>query len=196
MSSAYLDPFGGSHGTASEQGSQAPRADLGKTCGYLAKESQWRRGVSILDRPKILCVNSDALLLATIAEVLLDHDFQVLMASDGPSGIEMAKAEIPDLILLDIALSRMDGLEVCRRLRTEENLRQVPIIMMMPVDDPDLAVKGIQAGATRAFHKPFGSANLTDVIHATLVSTAVGRATGHWLHEDIAAEASSKPVAL
>ena len=184
MTSAFLDPFSGAPGIAYELEETPPPMDWGKTCGYLAKESQWRRGVSILNRPKILCINGDPLLLATIAELLLAHDFQVLLACDGPSGIQTAKQGRPDLILLDVALSQMSGFDVCRRLRDDPDLRQVPIILMMALDDPELALKGMEAGATRALHWPYSSTYLTEAVLATLVSTAEGRTAGMPLSDE------------
>jgi CheY-like chemotaxis protein len=90
------------------------------------------------------------------------------VAADGPSGIETAKSERPDLIILDILMPNMSGLEVCRRLRNEPGLKETPIILLTALQGPDLGVKGRQAGATSTIRKPFGPEHILNAIERIL----------------------------
>jgi CheY-like chemotaxis protein/DNA-directed RNA polymerase subunit RPC12/RpoP len=123
-------------------------------CGFPVEEGVVEQGGVAFQRTKILCVDDDDLLLASLSSLLSAHDFQPLTANDGPSGMEMAKRERPELILLDILMPGLDGLEACRRLRADAHLREVPIIIMTAMEDPKLNVKAFKAGATLALHKP------------------------------------------
>src|SRR3989304_2234261 len=70
-------------------------------------------------KPKILCIDDDKLLLGLVRLTLEGAEFDAIIASDGPSGIEMARKERPSLILLDVMMPGMDGFEVCRRMRAD-----------------------------------------------------------------------------
>ena len=73
---------------------------------------------------KILVVDDEAVLVETIAYNLEQAGYQVITAADGASGLEVARRESPDLVILDIMLPEMDGLEVCRQLRRESVQRR------------------------------------------------------------------------
>ncbi len=118
--------------------------------------------------PTILCIDDDRIVLSYCSDALERQGFRTLIASDGLSGIEMAKKDRPDLILLDVMMPDMTGLEVCRRLRAEPGLRDTPIILLTASDDPDLALKGREAGATSSMRKPWGSGNIVSAIEQVL----------------------------
>jgi CheY-like chemotaxis protein len=115
-----------------------------------------------------LCIDDDRIVLSYCSDALERQGFRTLIASDGPSGIEMAKKDRPDLILLDVMMPDMTGLEVCRRLRAEPGLRDTPIILLTASDDPDLGLKGREAGATSSMRKPWGSGNIISAIEQVL----------------------------
>ncbi len=79
----------------------------------------------------------------------------MLFASNGSEALERAKEIIPDLILLDVMMPGMDGFEVCRRLRTNSILAEVPIILITALDDQDSRIQGINAGSDDFITKPF-----------------------------------------
>src|SRR5689334_22038354 len=91
--------------------------------GALAKLSEASVG------RKILVVDDEQILVDTIAYNLQQAGYQVTTASDGASALESVRRETPDLVILDIMLPEMDGLEVCRLLRRENNTATVPIMM-------------------------------------------------------------------
>ena len=139
-----------------------------QVCGFPVEEGVVEKGEVTFGRARILCIDDDQLLLALFMNVLESHDFQVFTASDGPSGILKAKKEHPDLILLDVMMPGMDGFEVCRRMRADPELKDVPIIIVTAMSDPKLNVKGFQAGANLAIKKAFDPKKLVDTIKTAL----------------------------
>jgi CheY-like chemotaxis protein len=123
-------------------------------------------------RAKILCIDDDRLLLALFSDALEAYAYQPLTAIDGPSGIELAKKEHPDLIILDVMMPKMSGFEACRIMRTDPELKDTPIIILTAMHDPNLNVKGFQAGANLAMRKPFGSKELINTIKTALALKA------------------------
>ncbi len=123
-------------------------------------------------RPRILCIDDDQLLLSLVRDLLEGNNFEPLTAADGVSGIEIAKREQPDLILLDVMLPGMDGFEVCRRMRADPTLKDTPIIIVTAMTDPKLSAKGFQAGATLATKKPYETAKLINTIKTALALKA------------------------
>lgn len=116
----------------------------------------------------ILCIDDDRIVLSYCSDALERQGFRTLVANDGPAGIDAAKRERPDLILLDVMMPGMNGLEACRRLRAEPTIRDTPIILLTASDDPDLGTKGRQAGATATMRKPFGLGNIISAVEQAL----------------------------
>ena len=80
--------------------------------------------------------------------------FEVLLAADGPTGLELARTEEPDLILLDIMMPGMDGFEVCKRLKADDKLRHIPVVMVTALDEREGRIRGLKAGADEFLTKP------------------------------------------
>ncbi len=91
---------------------------------------------------------------------LLVEDYELELAQDGPQALELAHTLQPDLILLDVMMPGMDGYEVCRRLRADPLLAEVPIIMVTALDDRSSKLQGLAAGADDFLSKPFDRAEL------------------------------------
>jgi DNA-binding response OmpR family regulator len=104
----------------------------------------------------ILWIDDDRLLLSVCTEIFEQYGYRMLVASDGPTGIAMAKESRPDLILLDILMLGMHGLEVCQRLRAESTLADTPIVLLTVLQDPGVRDRGRELGATEIWSKPFG----------------------------------------
>ena len=138
------------------------------TCGCPVEVKSLEGKADPLGPPRILCIDDDRLLLGLCRDALAAHGFQVLTAPDGPSGIAAAQKERPELILLDVMMPRMNGLEVCRRLRTDPQLQDTPIILLTAIEDPSLSSKGAQVGATLTLRKPFGPSDLVSTIQRLL----------------------------
>lgn len=117
---------------------------------------------------KILVVDDEEVLVETITYNLEQSGYQVLTATDGASALEIARQELPDLIVLDIMLPGMDGLEVCRQLRRDKRTSTVPIIMLTAKADEIDKVVGLEVGADDYVTKPFGRRELLARIRALL----------------------------
>jgi DNA-binding response OmpR family regulator len=117
---------------------------------------------------KILVVDDEAVLVETIAYNLEQSGYQVITVADGSSALEAARSEVPDLIILDIMLPSMDGLEVCRQLRREQQTAATPIIMLTAKGDEIDKVVGLEVGADDYVTKPFGRRELLARVRALL----------------------------
>jgi DNA-binding response OmpR family regulator len=120
----------------------------------------------------ILWIDDDQLLLSFCCDALRRRGYRILVAADGPTGIETAKTERPDLIILDVVMPGMDGLEVCRRLRAEPAMKDTPIILVTAFHGPKLSLKGREAGANSTIRKPFGPEHIMNAIGKILGSKA------------------------
>ncbi|MFL5656922.1 MAG: response regulator [Ktedonobacteraceae bacterium] len=117
---------------------------------------------------KVLVVDDEAVLVETIAYNLEQAGYEVITAADGASALQAAQRETPDLVLLDIMLPEMDGLEVCRQLRRESNTATTPIVMLTAKGDEIDKVVGLEVGADDYITKPFGRRELLARVRALL----------------------------
>ena len=120
---------------------------------------------------KILVIddNKDNLLTISVLLKNLISDCLVITALSGLEGIEQAKSELPNTILLDDKMPEMDGYEVCNRLKSDENTKHIPIIMLTAIkSDSESHVKGLEAGADTFLKKPIEEAELAAQINLTL----------------------------
>jgi len=113
-------------------------------------------------------VDDEPVLVETIAYNLEQAGYQVTTAADGASALQAARREVPDLIILDIMLPEMDGLEVCRQLRRESSTATTPIMMLTAKSDEIDKVVGLEVGADDYVTKPFGRRELLARVRALL----------------------------
>jgi two-component system alkaline phosphatase synthesis response regulator PhoP len=106
-------------------------------------------------RSKILIVDDEIDTLLPLKISLEVENYHVLGASNGFEALELAKTNIPDLILLDIMMPGMDGYEVCARLKKDPVTRNIPVIMLTAKDAVREKVKGLDIGADDYVTKPF-----------------------------------------
>jgi DNA-binding response OmpR family regulator len=111
-----------------------------------------------------------------MVQALDSEGFRLLTASDGNSALEIARAERPDLILLDWILPGQDGLAVCRALRADRDprLRDVPVVMLTAQTGTDHITAGFAAGATDYVTKPFRIAHVRSRIRGWLLRASAG----------------------
>jgi PAS domain S-box-containing protein len=109
----------------------------------------------------VLIVNDDPDQLRLMSSLLAKAGYSVVTAVDGVDGLNLAKRERPDLVISDVTMPRMDGLEFCRELRADTELKTVPILLVTALQkDTESAVAGLQAGADDYLEFPFDSARL------------------------------------
>jgi DNA-binding response OmpR family regulator len=114
---------------------------------------------------KILIVEDDLTLIETLEYNLLRQEYQVYKAMDGRTALQVARQEEPDLVLLDLMLPGLDGLEVCRILRQEMN---VPILILTARTEEVDKIVGLEMGADDYITKPFSMRELLARVKATL----------------------------
>ncbi|MBK7319875.1 MAG: response regulator [Anaerolineales bacterium] len=103
----------------------------------------------------ILIIDDEEITRTTLAALLEKSNFLVEMAEDGIQGIELARRIHPDVILLDVMMPRMSGYEVCKYIRADAKIAEVPIIMITALDDHDAKLSGLSVGADDFLSKPF-----------------------------------------
>ena len=104
-------------------------------------------------RALVLCIDDDPLVLHFYEDFLATHGYQTLTATDGLIGIQIAQHSCPDVILLDVMLRGLSGYDICRIIRADPTLRDIPIILVTVLDDPSVATIGREAGADRTLQK-------------------------------------------
>jgi DNA-binding response OmpR family regulator len=109
---------------------------------------------------KILVADDDEDILNMIRTALLPENYAIVVARDGVEAFEMARAERPDLIVLDIEMPRRNGYETCRLLRADPLTQKVPIIMLTSRSSEKDIVEGFEGGAQDYITKPFSLAHL------------------------------------
>ena len=120
-------------------------------------------------KPIVLIVDDVPDNLSTISEMISDLGVDVRVANSGPVAIRYARlAPRPDLILLDVMMPDMDGHEVLRILRCDDDTRNIPVIFVTALDDPDNEERGIQEGAVDYITKPINPAVLGIRVKAQL----------------------------
>ena len=113
----------------------------------------------------IMLVDDEPHVLEVLRVTLEDLGFRLIEAADGPGALELAREESLDLIVLDVMLPDMSGLEVCRSLKQSTETGDTPIIMLTARSGEDDATAGMEAGADRYLTKPFSPLTLmTEVV--------------------------------
>lgn len=121
---------------------------------------------------RILVVDDEPDILNLLEYNLKRAGFQALLAKDGPEAIEAAKANRPDLVLLDIMLPDMEGTEVLRRLKSMEATASIPVIMLTAKGEEVDKIVGFELGAEDYITKPFSPRELILRVKAVLKRTA------------------------
>lgn len=120
-------------------------------------------------RVRILVVDDDANITAFLRRALAYEGYRVMTADDGPSALATARDEPPELVVLDVMLPGLDGVEVVRRLRAgEEEPGKLPVLMLTARDEVTDRVAGLDAGADDYLPKPFALEELVARIRALL----------------------------
>jgi two-component system phosphate regulon response regulator PhoB len=119
-------------------------------------------------KPRILIIEDERGLTEVLSYNLQREGYDVVVAHDGQEGLRKAQMQLPDLVLLDLMLPTMDGLEVCRELRGGERTRTVPILMLTAKAEETDQVVGFTMGADDYVTKPFAVKVLMQRIKALL----------------------------
>ena len=118
--------------------------------------------------PLILVADDEPVNLALIKRRLEWEDYQIETAEDGGQAVKAAKRLLPDLIILDVMMPVLDGLQACRLLKEDPSTRDIPVIFLSALDDTDTKVNGLSLGADDYISKPFSPRELVSRVNALL----------------------------
>lgn len=113
---------------------------------------------------KILFIEDEPDQVKVIRTRLEANGYEVISANDGLSGLELAKKESPDLVLLDIIMPGIDGVEVCKRLRSDEQTKDLPVIAVTASGERTLEERCYEVGCNNVIRKPYDSTVLMESI--------------------------------
>ena len=119
----------------------------------------------------ILIVDDEPAILDLVRFTLEDAEVRVVEASDGVEALALARRVRPDLILLDVHMPRLDGLEACRQIRRDPALARTPIVMLTAAGQEADRARGRQAGADEYLTKPFSPLALLALVEALVPET-------------------------
>ena len=127
----------------------------------------------VLSKGRVLLVEDDPIQAGETEAILRNTDYEVLWARDGHDAIKLAKTSKPDIILLDLILPGLGGYEVCRWLKLDETVREIPVIMLTVKKNMSDKISGFQIGADDYLPKPYDTLELNARIYALLRTKAL-----------------------
>jgi len=122
----------------------------------------------IMAGKKILVVDDSPTELKIILASLQTKNYDIVTANDGEEALKQAHAESPDLIILDVVMPKMDGFQACRKLKTTDNLKDIPVIMLTSKNQKTDEFWGKKQGADEYLTKPFDEQDLLDAVARNL----------------------------
>ena len=129
---------------------------------------------------RILCVDDEPLNLSLLEAMLIPRGYEVVTAVNGLEALQKIRTMRIDICLLDLMMPKMDGFEVCRRIKSDEHHNSIPIIMITALSDMESRVRGIEAGAEDFISKPFEAvevlARITMLLHVKALNDRLSAA--------------------
>ncbi len=147
---------------ASPAAPPAPGPDVGEAATAPAAEEG--------PRGRVLIIDDEAFILTVTRDILQASGFEVLTAKNGIEGIEQAQREHPDVIILDVMMSGIDGYETCRRLKKDEGTRDIAVIMLTALENEKFNSKAFRAGAEWTITKSLDPAKLISTVGLAMSS--------------------------
>jgi DNA-binding response OmpR family regulator len=125
---------------------------------------------------KVLIVDDDLEATQLLGMILKMSGFETMTALTSRQALQMVKEEPPTVVLLDIMLPGIDGLEICRMLRADPETENLAIVMITASGDPAVEEEGMQAGADRVLLKPVGMETLANELNKAIQARDTGKA--------------------
>jgi twitching motility two-component system response regulator PilG len=118
---------------------------------------------------RILIIDDEPEIITLTRMMLQKAGYEVIGAESGKEGLEILEKDKVDLVLLDVVIPDMNGWEVCRRIKADEKLRQIPVVMFTVYDNKEDVMRSHECGADAHLSKPFDREELLDVIRRFLI---------------------------
>ncbi len=120
------------------------------------------------ETPRVLIVDDEPSARQTMEMLLYKEGYEMLFAANGPEALASLEMTPPDVIMLDVMMPGMDGFEVCRHVKQNDNLSHIPIILVTALDSKRDLARGLDAGADDFLHKPYNSLELRARVRSML----------------------------
>jgi DNA-binding response OmpR family regulator len=131
-------------------------------------------GIPVPNMPKVLVIDDEAPIRLLCRVNLEAEKMTVVEAEEGPSGLELARSERPDVILLDVMMPAMDGWEVLQRLLDDEETREIPIVFLTARAELRDRARGLDLGGVDYVTKPFNPLELAPLVRGVLERVSRG----------------------
>lgn len=125
-------------------------------------------------KPRILVADDDAFIRRPLEWMLSQEGFEPQTVADGDECMEMLRSSPPDLLILDVMMPGLDGFEVCRRMKDDPKLREIPVVLLSARGREHDRERGMALGAAEYMTKPYSPTDLMQRIRGLLESCAVG----------------------
>lgn len=159
--------------TVIEKDPEMPHSKIAETIGITEKEVKVKLEKLSDTRQKILIVDDELDTLIPLKMALEAENYQVVEASSGMKAIEKTRSDHPDIVLLDLMMPGMDGIEVCKVLKGDSFTAHIPIIMLTAKGEIEDKIEGIDTGADDYVTKPFDLGELKARVKMILRRTGV-----------------------
>jgi diguanylate cyclase (GGDEF)-like protein len=124
--------------------------------------------VTEIARPTIVVADDEPVNRQLIQRRLEREGYRVLTARDGGEAVRLTREELPDLVILDVMMPEMDGMDACRLIKEDERTRDIPVIFLSARDETEMKVSGLGLGADDYISKPFEAAELVARVHVRI----------------------------
>ncbi len=125
-----------------------------------------------MTKPRVLIVDDERSIVETLVYNLEKHGFETTTASNGREALQKAQAQVPDVVILDLMLPVIDGLQVCRQIRSDSRLNNVRVLMLTARGDETDEIVGFNMGADDYVAKPFRMRSMIERVKALLRRTS------------------------
>jgi DNA-binding response OmpR family regulator len=125
-----------------------------------------------MTKPRVLIVDDEPHIVLSLEFLLQRAGYETVSAADGEAGLAMVRQQRPDLVLLDVMMPKRNGYEVCQAIKADPDVRGVPVIMLTAKGQEVEVLKGLELGASAYVTKPFGNAEILEVIRGVLDARA------------------------
>ena len=147
-------------------------------------------------RKNLLIVEDEKDIIEVLRYYLEKENYRIHVAEDGFTALDLAEKVVPNLILLDLMLPKLDGIEVCRRLKSDERLRDIPVIMVTAKAEEADKVRGLELGADDYVTKPFSVKELVARIKAHIRRREGTLQEKHFQYEGLSVDTVKHEVRL
>ena len=122
------------------------------------------------EKTSILIVEDSSTQAKILQRALEKHNFEVHKTKNGKEALEYLNDHVPAIIISDIIMPEMNGYEFCKKIKSDERLKNIPIMLLTTLSEPEDVIKGLESGADNFMTKPYDEQTLMSRIHYVLIN--------------------------